>query len=133
MNSKILIAAFIACTLSLSSAAFAANGDAAPKGWLLIRSGVANSTGNYDKEDADINGKLEGVSVLCQGVSETPTNIANLIASDTTRVWGPNRGIGTVSTVVNLKGNVVIDALKGNPNHCLINGLTLSQIKGIWH
>lgn len=132
MKNKIFTAAFVACALSLSSAAFAANGDSAPKGWLLIRGGAPSTDANYSNDDVGSNGKLQGVSVLCQGVSETPANINNLIASDTTRVWGAHR-ISSVTTVVNLKGNVVIDALKGNPNHCLINDLTLSQIKGIWH
>jgi hypothetical protein len=133
MKSTHITAALITCLLGFSCAAFARNGDDAPKGWLLVRSGVANTDANYDKEDRDINDKLQGVSVLCADSSDTATNVQNLINTDTTRVWGANRGVARASTVINLGGNVVIDALKGNPNHCLINGLTLSQIKGIWH
>lgn len=121
------------CLMVLAFAAYAANGDNAPKGWLLVRSGAAKTNANYDKEDQDANGRLSGVSVLCQDISETPANIQRLIATDTSRGWGGTYFVARASTVINLGGNVVIDALPGNPNHCLINGLTLSQIKGIWH
>jgi len=133
MKNTIITVALITCLLGLACPALAKNGDPAPKGWLLVRSGVANATANYDKEDSDSNDKLQGVSVLCADITETAVNVQNLINTDGTRVWGVNRGLTRASTVINLKGNVVIDAMPNNPNHCLINGLTVSQIKGIWH
>ncbi|HVI56641.1 MAG TPA: hypothetical protein VM621_16490 [Luteibacter sp.] len=133
MKNTIITAALVACLLGLSCPALARNGDPAPKGWLLVRSGAANTDANYDKEDSDSNGKLHGVSVLCAGISDTPAKVQQLIATDGTRVWGPNRGVAQASTAINLGGNVVLDALPNNPNHCLINGLTVSKIKGIWH
>jgi len=133
MKNMIITVALITCLLGLACPVSAKNGDPAPKGWLLVRSGVANATANYDKEDSDSNDKLQGVSVLCADITETAANVQNLINTDGTRVWGVNRGLARASTVINLKGNVVIDAMPNNPNHCLINGLTVSQIKGIWH
>jgi len=133
MKNTIITAALLTCVLAFSGPALAGNGDPAPKGWLVVRSGVANDKANYDKEDSDINGKLEGVSVLCAKVNDEAVAIQGLINTDTTRVWGPNRGVSSTTTVINQGGAVIIDALRGNPNHCLINGLTLSQIKGIWH
>jgi hypothetical protein len=131
MKNTTMTIALITCLLGLSLPAMARNGDSAPKGWLLVRSGVANDKLNYDKEDSDSNGKLERVSALC---AKWDTNdVQGLINTDTTRVWGVNRGVSNTTTAINLGGNVVIDALPGNPNHCLINGLTLPQIKGIWH
>jgi hypothetical protein len=133
MKNTIITAALVTCLLSLSCPVLARNGDAAPKGWLVVRSGVANDKANYDKEDSDINGKLEGVSVLCANVHDEAVAIQDLINTDTTRVWGPNRGVSSTTTIINQGGSVIIDALKGNPNHCLVNGLTLPQIKGVWH
>jgi hypothetical protein len=134
VKNMIFTAAVFACLLGLSIPAFADNGDAAPKGWLLVRSGAANTDANYDKEDSDSNGKLENVSVLCQGVTENAGNIAALINTDKTRTWGATWGVSAVSTVLGQGGSVTIDSMgKKNPNHCLINGLTLGKIKGIWH
>ena len=133
MKNTIITVTLITCLLGLSCPALARNGDPAPKGWLVVRSGVANDKANYDKEDSDINGKLEGVSVLCANIQDNPAAVVGLINTDTTRVWGPNHGVASTTTIIKLDGKVVIDALTGNPNHCLINGLTLSQIKGIWH
>jgi hypothetical protein len=133
MKNTIITAALVGLLLGAPLAATARNGDPAPKGALLVRSGVANADANYAKEDEDSNGKLRGVSVLCKEITETAGNVTQLIGTDTTRAWGPNHGVARASTAINLGGNVVIDALPGNPNHCLINGLTLSQIKGIWH
>lgn len=123
-----------ACSLlCIVFAAAAAAGNPAPKGWLVLRDGAANTDANYAKEDRDINGKLQGVSVLCADKSDTAQNVQALIASDQTRAWGVNPGRTRVSTIVNLGGQVVTDPLPNNPNHCLINGLTLPQIKGVWH
>jgi hypothetical protein len=121
----------IACLLCTSFAAFA--GGPAPKGWLMVRDGVANRDANYANEDSDSNGALHGVSVLCAASSDTPANITALIATDGTRNWGANHGVATTTTAINLGGNVVKDPQPNNPNHCLINGLKTSQIKGIWH
>lgn len=119
------LATFLLCGASL---AVAKNGDPAPKGWLLVRGGAANTDANYAKEYEASDGTLQQVSVLCGATN----NAAGLVATDTTRTWGAYMQ-SNVTTVVNMKGNVVIDAQDGNPNHCLINGLTLPQIKGIWH
>ena len=131
MNKCIIKGAAIACLLAVSFSAYA--GDPAPKGWLMIRGGAATTDANYGNEDSDDNGKLQSVSVLCAQLSESPANIQQLIATDSTRNWGATRGIASTTTAINLGGNVVKDPLKGNPNHCLINGLKASQIKGIWH
>jgi len=119
------LAAFLLCGATL---AVAKNGDPAPKGWLLVRGGAANTDANYAKEYEASDSTLQQVSVLCGATNNAP----GLVATDTTRTWGAYMQ-SNVTTVVNLKGNVVIDAQPGNPNHCLISGLTLSQIKGIWH
>jgi hypothetical protein len=58
---------------------------------------------------------------------------AALVATDHTRQWGDTYMQGNASTVINLSGNVVKDPLPNNPNHCLIHGLSVGQIKGIWH
>jgi hypothetical protein len=133
MKNTIITVALAACLLSLSCPVLAGNGDAAPKGWLVVRSGLATDKANYEKEDSDLNGKLERVSVLCANAHDEEDDIQDLIKTDKTRVWGANRGVSSTTTIINLGGSVIIDALKGNPNHCLVNGLTLSQIKGVWH
>src|SRR5690606_26886427 len=96
---------------------------------MLVRGGAANTDANYAKEDQDINGRLQGVSVLCASAGNQTA--AALVATDTTRVWGPYM-TGNSTTVINYGGHVVKDPLPGNPNHCLINGLSLGQIKGMW-
>ncbi|RDD81088.1 hypothetical protein DVJ77_12175 [Dyella tabacisoli] len=124
------ITAVTSCLLAFAITVYAAD---APKGWLMVRDGAANTNANYANEDSDINGRLTGVSVLCKNIADTPVTVNALIATDATRVWGAARNVGGVTTVVNLGGKVVIDPQTNNPNHCVINGLTLSQIKGIWH
>ncbi len=104
-------------------------GQQAPKGWIMVRAGAANTDANYAKEERNINGKLEQVSVLCAPPGTRPQN---LVATDHTRKWGTYMQ-GRVASVVNYGGVVLKDPLKNNPRHCLINGLTLGQIKGIWH
>src|ERR1700750_2448166 len=131
MNKTIISAALVTCLLGLSCPAFAKNGDDAPGTWLLVRSGAANTSANYANEDEDINGKLEGVSVLCKEIDETAAEVAKLVKTDKTRNWGggPTWWVSTVSTATGQGGKVVIDALDRNPNHCLINGLKLGKIK----
>jgi hypothetical protein len=104
--------------------------DNLPKGWRMVRAGAANTDANYGKEGRDPNGKLQHVSALCGPDQMTA---AALVATDHTRQWDGNYMQGNATTAVNLKGNVVRDPLPNNPNHCLIEGLTVSQIKGIWH
>lgn len=101
----------------------------APKGWIMVRAGAANTDANYAKEERNINGKLEQVSVLCAPPETSPQD---LVATDHTRGWGAYMQ-GRVTSVVNYGGVVLKDPLKNNPRHCLVNGLTLGQIKGIWH
>ncbi|NII55430.1 hypothetical protein [Luteibacter sp. SG786] len=127
MKKTIFTTALAAVLLCSASLAVAKNGDPAPKGWVLVRGGAANTKANYDKEDQASDGTLQQVSVLCGN-----DTAAGLVATDTTRTWGAYME-SNVTTAVNLGGKVIIDAQKGNPNHCVINNLTLSQIKGIWH
>lgn len=121
----------IACLLCTSFAAFA--GDPAPKGWLMVRDGAATTKDNYANEESDSNGTLDGVSVLCADTHDTPADIQKLVATDRTRTWKANPGVASTTTAINLGGKVIKDPKKGNPNHCLINGLKTSQITGIWH
>jgi hypothetical protein len=114
------------CAGSISPAQAAEVG----KGVLIVRGGAANTDANYAKEDQDSNGRLERISALC--ASSGSQTAAALVASDTTRVWGAFMS-GNTTTVINSGGHVLKDPLPGNPNHCLINGLKLSQIKGMWH
>jgi hypothetical protein len=100
------------------------------KGVLIVRGGAANSEANYDKEDRDINGRLQGVSALCANSGNQTASA--LIQTDNTRTWEAYMS-GNTTTVINYGGHVVKDPLDGNPNHCLINGLKLPQIKGMWH
>jgi len=72
------------------------------------------------------------LKVLAVTTSAGNQTAAALIATDTTRVWGPFMS-GNTTTVINYGGHVLKDPLPGNPNHCLINGLKLGQIKGMWH
>lgn len=129
MKNRLIALTLAACVSALSLSSFAED---APKGWLVIRGGAANTSPNYAKEDTDINDNLERVSVLCADLSESAGNIANLIASDQTRTY-PTYMVSTTTTAMKQGGTVVKDPLDRNPNHCLINGLPLSKIKGIWH
>ncbi len=104
-------------------------GKQAPKGWIMVRAGAANTSANYAKEERDINGKLQQVSVLCAPAGTRPED---LVATDRTRTWNKYMQ-GRVTSVVNYGGVVLKDPLRNNPRHCLINGLALRQIKGIWH
>lgn len=104
------------------------------KGVLLVRYGAANIDANYDKEDGYPN-TLSGISVLCRaGISaNTKANFDLLVRSDTNRPATLTQGGAALSTVViNFGAHVVTDPLPGSPNHCLINGIKLSQIKGAW-
>lgn len=118
-----VVGVFLACAAQAAP-------DNVPKGWRMVRAGMPNADANYAKEDRDPNGKLQHVSALCGPDTMTA---AALVATDNTRQWGDSYMQGNATTVVNLKGSVVKDPQPGNPNHCLIDGLSLSQIKGIWH
>ena len=129
---KYLAAAILFAALCAGSVSSAHAEDVA-KGVLIVRGdayGVsANDKNNYQNDDVN-DGLLEGVSVLC--ASKGNQTAAALVLTDTTRTWGGYMSSST-TTVINLGGKVVKNAQPGNPNHCLINGLTLGQIKGIWH
>lgn len=135
MKNTVVTTTLITCLLGLSCSAFAKNGDPVPGTWLMVRSGAANTDGNYDGEDKDINGKLEQVSALCKDVEETSVEVAKLVKSDKTRNWGvgPTWWVSKASTATGQGGKVVIDAQTNNPNHCLISGLKIGNMKGIWH
>jgi hypothetical protein len=120
----------LACLLGAS---FIATAQDAPKGWLVVRGGVPNADANYTNEERDINDNLERVSVLCGKFEDSPAGIQAITATDRTRNWAGPRAASSTTTVINQKGKVVKDPLDNNPNHCLINGLPLSKIKGIWH
>lgn len=130
LNSHKKLGACILFIALCAGSVSAAQAEEVGKGVLIVRGGAANTSVNYDKEDQDSNGRLQGVSVLC--ASKGSQTAAALVATDTTRVWGAYMS-GTTTTVVNKGGHVIKDRQPGNPNHCLINGLTLGQIKGMWH
>jgi hypothetical protein len=130
LNSHKNIAACILLAALCAGSVSPAQAEEVGKGVLIVRGGAANTSVNYDKEDQDSNGRLQGVSVLC--ASNGSQTAAALVATDTTRVWGAYMSSITTS-VIKFGGHVVKDRQPGNPNHCLINGLTLGQIKGLWH
>ncbi len=116
---------------SFSAIAYA--GDVA-KGVLLVRYGAANTNPNYEKDDGYPD-TLSGVSVLCRAgiTANTKANFDLLVKSDKNRPATINQGGAALSTVViNFGAKVVTDPLPGSPNHCLINGIKLSQVKGAW-
>jgi len=134
---KSTINVVLVCLLGITGAAMAKNGDPVPGTYLMARSGAANTDKNYEGEDQDINGKLEQVSALCKDIKPkdlTADSVKKFVQSDKTRKWGdgPTWWIARVSTATGLGAKVVEDAQPGNPNHCLISGLKVSQIKGIW-
>lgn len=134
---KNTINVLLVCLLGLCGTAMAKNGDPVPGTYLMARSGAANTDKNYEGEDQDINGKLEQVSALCKDIKPkdvTADSVKKFVQSDKTRKWGdgPTWWIARVSTATGLGAKVVEDAQPGNPNHCLISGLKVSQIKGIW-
>ena len=128
-NHKYLAAAILFAALACGGVS-SAQAEEVGKGVLIVRGGAANTDANYAKEEQDANGRLEHVSALCASAGNQTA--AALIATDTTRVWGPFMS-GNTTTVINYGGHVLKDPLPGNPNHCLINGLKLGQIKGMWH
>jgi hypothetical protein len=130
LNNHKNIAACILLAALCAGSVSPAQAEEVGKGVLIVRGGAANTSVNYDKEDQDSNGRLQGVSVLC--ASNGSQTAAALVATDTTRVWGAYMSSITTS-VIKFGGHVVKDRQPGNPNHCLINGLTLGQIKGLWH
>ncbi|WP_415754075.1 hypothetical protein [Pseudomonas leptonychotis] len=130
LNSHKKLGACILFIALCAGSVSAAQAEEVGKGVLVVRGGAANTNANYDKEDQDSNGRLQQVSVLC--ASSGNQTAAALVATDTTRVWGGYMS-GNTTTVINFGGHVVKDWKEGNPNHCLINGLTLGQIKGMWH
>ncbi len=105
-----------------------------PKGALIVRDGAANTDANYANQDKDPNGRLQQVSALCSAGAEqrSRANAQSLIGTDGTRTWATTYGTAQVSTIINLNGTVVTDPLTHNPNHCLISGLTVPKIKGVW-
>ncbi|WP_448099913.1 hypothetical protein [Luteibacter jiangsuensis] len=134
---KSTINVLLVCLLGLSGTALAKNGDPVPGTYLMARSGAANTDKNYEGEDRDINNKLEQVSALCKELKPADVDaesVKKFMKSDKTRNWGdgPTWWISRVSTATGLGAKVVEDAQPGNPNHCLISGLKVSQIKGIW-
>lgn len=133
MKTTIITLSLATCLLGLPCLGLAKNGDPVPGDWLLMRNGAANTSDNYGKEDSDIKDRLDGVSVLCKKIDKTTEEIQKLVDSDKTRKWnGSPWWVAKASTATGLGAKVVIDELPGNKNHCLINGLTLGQIKGIW-
>lgn len=134
MKKTMITAALVTCVLGFVCSAYAKNGDPVPGAWLMARSGVANDDDNYKGEEKDINGNLERVSALCKNIKETSVEVEKLVKSDKTRNWGVAPWwVSKVSIATKQDAKVVIDAQEGNPNHCLISGLSLGQIKGIWH
>jgi hypothetical protein len=130
---KYLAAAILFAALCAGSVSSAQAEDVA-KGVLIVRGDAhgftPNQGDNYKNEERDINDRLVGVSALC--ASSGSQTAPALVLTDTTRNWGGYMS-GNTTTIINLGGKVVKDKQPGNPNHCLINGLTLGQIKGIWH
>lgn len=129
---KYLAAAILFAALAAGGVSQAQAKDIA-KGVLIVRGDAhgasANEKDNYKNETVS-DDRLEDVSVLC--ASKHNHTAADVVATDTTRTWGGYMS-GNTTTVINLGGRVVKDEQPGNPNHCVINGLTLGQIKGIWH
>jgi len=128
---RFLPMAILSMTLFVTAPSFADN---VPGGSLIVRDGAANTDANYNGEDKDINNRLERVSALCSAKNQdrTRTNAQTLIGTDKTRTWAANYGTAKVSTVTGQGAKVVTDSQPKNPNHCLISGLTVSQIKGVW-
>ncbi|KAG9541064.1 hypothetical protein KCV01_g25766, partial [Aureobasidium melanogenum] len=106
--------------------------DPVPDDWLVIRSGQANKDDNYSGETR-IGDRYFNISALCAPRSTDPEALA---ATDTTRSWGNSQLWQTSSSTIiaNKKqsGKIVMDPQKGNPNHCLINDVDVSYIKGVW-
>nr|WP_019366196.1 hypothetical protein [Pseudomonas luteola] len=104
-----------------------------PKGVIMLRADAygakANDDKNYTKDERRDNDILERVSALC-GSSEI-NNARALIESDETRKWDGYM-IANSTSVLKIGGKVVRDPLDNNPNHCLINDVKLSKLKGIW-
>ena len=119
--------------LIVSSPSFA---DPVNKGALVLRSGAADGDDNYANQDVDSNGKLQDVSALCSPDASNKGKSADLITTDKTRnqnkLFQAKFGATQASTITGLGGKVVTDPLDRNPNHCLISGLKVSQIKGVW-
>lgn len=127
---KALTAGILLVALNAAGMASAQAGEEVQKGVLIVRGGAANTDANYDKEDRDSNDRLQGVSILC--ARRSSQTAAELVQTDRSRAWG-NYMSGSSTAVINYGGHVVTDPLPQNPNHCLINGLTLAQLKGLWH
>jgi hypothetical protein len=117
--------------LLFAAPSFAGN---VPKGALIVRDGAANTDANYANQDKDPNGRLQQVSALCSAGAEQRdrANAQSLIGTDDTRTWAATYGTAQVSTIINLDGKVVTDPLTNNPYHCLISGLTVPKMKGVW-
>lgn len=133
----IVITVLVSCLLGLTGSTFAKNGDAVPGTWLMARSGAANEADNYKNEEKDINDRLQDVSALCKEIKNKDIDnesVKKFVKSDKTRKWGDGPWwIARTSTATGLGAKVVVDAQEGNPTHCLISGLKVSQIKGIWY
>ncbi|GAD64020.1 hypothetical protein [Aquipseudomonas alcaligenes] len=132
-NHKYLAATILFAALACGGVSSAQAEDVA-KGVLIVRGDAhgftPNQGDNYKNEERNINDRLEGVSALC--ASSGSQTAAALVLTDTTRNWAGYMSSNT-TTIINQGGKVVKDPLPGNPNHCLINGLKLGQIKGIWN
>ncbi len=126
---KYLAAAILLAALCAGSVSSAYAEDVA-KGVLIVRGGNPN-TSDYSNQEQDINGKLERVSALC--APRSSMNAAQLVATDNGWAFGAAYMSGNTTDVIKGGGKVVKDPLPGNPNHCLINGLKLGTMRGLWH
>lgn len=135
---------FMGSIICVSALTTVVLGDPAKKGVLLIRRGGEDqknrghlAKASFDKDDRDPNGKLMGVSVQCNGevtYSGSPKD------RDMNRLIGNQRGfepdtrwIANSTCIWNKHGNVQTDPQPGNPNHCVINSVKLSDLLECWH
>ncbi|URX62580.1 hypothetical protein KR767_00355 [Luteibacter anthropi] len=124
--------ALLACLVCQGALARGKN-DPVPDGWVVIRSGQANKDSNYANETR-IGDRYFNISALCAPRNTNPDALAS---TDTTRDWSGSELWQTSSSTIiaNKKqsGKIVKDEQAGNPNHCLINDVDVTAIKGVWH
>ncbi|OIR10009.1 hypothetical protein GALL_79360 [mine drainage metagenome] len=146
MKRSWIISGLVLLVLSLGAGTVLAKG-ATPepdvaRNTIVLRQDEANQKANYAKELADMNGTLSEVSALCSAgpIARTRAATALLAATDTTRNWyiGPPPpparpwGVTEARTILDLGGHVQMDPRPGNPRHCLISGLKVKEITGVW-